>query len=82
MIKWNETVDVNYLDDQMIHDILCNLDMDKDHLMDGGLAMISNMSAREAFTCYLNWNGIIGWTEGFVQVINSLEESQKEEPVK
>ena len=36
-----------------------------------GVSTASSLSAREAFTLYLHWNGIIGYTESIIDALDN-----------
>lgn len=66
-------LDVNYIDDQALTDILEAKDLTESQ---AGYGEVAKMSVRDAFDAYLSWNGFIGHTDEFIRVYESLKEAE------
>lgn len=77
-------IDVDLLDDQVLHDILANLgfdsdtDWENDSKVDKFLKRVSEMSPGEALNAYLIWNGIIGYTGDILNAVESVKLATKD----
>lgn len=65
-------IDIDELDDHTREDILDNLCMDSDEPTVAELTDLACSSAHEAMDRFLNWNGIIGYTETIITAIDSI----------
>lgn len=60
------------LDDEVRESILSNLDLCSEPDFEEGLRHINNMTTFEAFNRYLNWHGIIGYTDRIIQALDNI----------
>lgn len=75
-MQWNEPVDVNSLDDEVLNDVLLNLGIEPEDVTQKDIDNINKMSAFQLFDRYLTWNGIIGYTHSIIEVIENLQDAQ------
>lgn len=73
-------LDVNYIDDQALTDIICQqygYDCKEEEDTQEDYDKVAKLSIRDAFDAYLTWNGIIGHTDEFIKVYESLKEAER-----
>jgi len=70
--------DINKLDDRVLHDILNNCNYDEvGHEQQNAIEInLSLSSPYELMDKFLNWNGIIGYTEMIIDAYKSIEKAQ------
>lgn len=71
-------LDPNYINDQVLTDILENKGWPDD---DDGYSNVSKLSVRDAFNIYLHQNGFIGYTDKLIEVYESLKHAEHKGPV-
>lgn len=80
-MNWNAKVNVEYLEDQLVSDIIKRMGIGLDEAEQAHYNLINEYSARKCLDEYLKWNGIHGYTDEIIRVIDSIRESQKHEVV-
>ena len=66
-------IDLDKLPDYVVKDIAYNLGAEDEEDVDDYRARIATMSARQAFSCYCNWNGLMGYGNSLFQVVTTLQ---------
>ena len=73
-------INVDELDDNVLNDIARNLgwkSADYDEDISKYLPVIAAMSPEEAFTRFLEWNGLIGYSNNIISALDNLKEASK-----
>lgn len=65
------------LDDEVRESILSNLDLHAEADFEAGCRVINHMTTYEAFNKYLNWHGIIGYTDRIIQALDNIRAANK-----
>lgn len=68
-------LDIDSIPDNVLTDILENKELPDDET---GYTEVAKLSARDAFDSFLNWNGIIGYTDKLIIALDGLRKSEAE----
>jgi hypothetical protein len=67
-------LNINYIPDQVLTDILRNRNLDES---DKSYEVVGNMSVHEAFDAFLTYNGFIGYTSILMQALDGIREAER-----
>lgn len=76
MIEWNKPVNVDYLDDQLISDLLSRKNIEAEEATEEDYKQFNSYSARKCLSEFLAWNGIHGYTDEIIRILDSIDYSQ------